>query len=86
MHSSPSLLFHINHVSALLGRINPSINDDVCAYFAIESNIFYILLSSHGADTDNDECVISGASVSATNADGSSARARENECVALPNK
>lgn len=75
-------MFHINHVSALLGRINPSINDDACAYFAIESNMFYILLSSHGADTDNDEC----ASVSATNEDGSSARARENECVAPPNK
>ena len=42
------------------------------------ANLTYILLSSDGADTNNnDECA------SATVADGSSARAPENECVAL---
>ena len=44
------------------------------------ANLTYILLSSDGADTNNnDECA------SATVADGSSARAPENECVALLN-
>eukprot|EP00956_Cyclotella_meneghiniana_P042946 scaffold249355_cov64-Cyclotella_meneghiniana.AAC.1 len=44
------------------------------------ANLSYILLSSDGADTNNnDECA------SATVADGSSARAAENECVALLN-
>eukprot|EP00956_Cyclotella_meneghiniana_P010598 scaffold14745_cov70-Cyclotella_meneghiniana.AAC.1 len=57
-------------------RVHRPINLMMC----MVANLTYILLSSDGADTNNnDECA------SRTVADGSSTRARENEYVALLN-